>query len=143
MKVLIDLNVFLDVEQQRQPFFHDSAAVLSASLFGSIKALLPPHALTTLFYLVEKHAGTVRAFNAVNWHLKHFTVPTLDHGVLSQAAVAGFTDYEDAVVACMAQREACAWIITRNVNDFKTSPVRAITPTDFLPVLASLQSSTP
>jgi hypothetical protein len=41
MKVLLDLNVLLDVEQNRIPHYHDSAKVLSLARLGEIQAFLP------------------------------------------------------------------------------------------------------
>jgi hypothetical protein len=46
-------------------------------------------------------------------------------------------DFEDAVVAGAAERGACDCIVTRNVADsFLGSPVRILTPEEFLGVLA-------
>jgi len=41
-------------------------------------------------------------------------------------------DYEDALLAHCAKRVKADYIITRNIVDFKNSPVLPITPTDFL-----------
>jgi predicted nucleic acid-binding protein len=41
-------------------------------------------------------------------------------------------DFEDAVIAAVAQREGADYIVTRNTKDFIASPVPAITPEDFL-----------
>ena len=41
-------------------------------------------------------------------------------------------DFEDAVLAAAAQREKAGFIITRNVKDFANSPVRVITPAEFI-----------
>ncbi len=41
-------------------------------------------------------------------------------------------DFEDAVVAVLADVNNCQYIITRNESDFKQSPVPALTPEDFV-----------
>jgi hypothetical protein len=41
-------------------------------------------------------------------------------------------DFEDAVVASVAARQGCDVIVSRNAVDFSASPVRAISPADFL-----------
>jgi hypothetical protein len=46
MRVLLDLNVLLDVVQNRIPHYRDSAKVLSLARIGEIKAALPVHAFT-------------------------------------------------------------------------------------------------
>ena len=42
------------------------------------------------------------------------------------------SDFEDAIIAATALREAADYIITRNTKDFAKSPIPAITPDDFL-----------
>ena len=51
---------------------------------------------------------------------------------LSAARGYGINDFEDALVAAAAVSAGCDCIITRNIKDFAESPVRAISPTDFL-----------
>jgi len=41
-------------------------------------------------------------------------------------------DFEDAVQASIASRSNIDWIITRNIKDFKKSPVKPISPNDFI-----------
>ena len=134
MRALADLNVFLDVEQKREPHFSDSAAVLSAALGGRFEAWMPAHSLTTLHYLVERHVNLSAADAAVDWHFQHFRFPALDETVFRRARLLAIPDFEDAVVAALAE---CTWIISRNWPDFATSPVPAITPKDFIVALAS------
>lgn len=138
MRALIDLNVFLDVEQKRQPHFADSAAVLSAALSGQFEAWMPAHCLTTLHYLIERHDSLATADKAVDWHLLHFRIPALDERVFRRARSLTMTDFEDAVVAASAEAANCAWVVTRNNQDFAASPVPAITPGNFLIVLGAL-----
>jgi hypothetical protein len=46
-----------------------------------------------------------------------------------------FADFEDAVVASVAEAAKSDYVVTRNVSDFTGSPVPALTPTDFLALL--------
>ncbi len=140
MRVLIDLNVLLDVAQVRQPHFADSARVLSAVVRKEFEAWIAAHCLTTLHYLIEKHNGLAAADAAVDWHLKHFRVPALSEAVLNRARLIGMSDFEDAVVAASAEEASCGWIVTRNVSDFALGPVKAITPHDFLGLMKSARS---
>ena len=41
-------------------------------------------------------------------------------------------DFEDAVVCAVAQARDCDSIVTRNLGDFSKSPVRAMSPEEFL-----------
>jgi predicted nucleic acid-binding protein len=135
MKALLDLNVLLDVIQNRQPHYADSAKVLSAARSGEFDALIPFHAVTTIFYLVERAQDTTVTGQTVDWLLKHFDVPEADKNTLLQARKLKMGDFEDAVVASVAARCGCDFIISRNSADFSTSPVKAISPSDFLKLL--------
>ena len=132
MKVLLDLNVLLDVVQNRVPHYHDSAKVLSLARLGGIQAVLPVHAFTTLYYILAKAAGKAKADQTIDWLLAHFEVAVADKAVLRRARQLPLADFEDAVVASLAEAGQCDHVVTRNVSDFAGSPVSALTPTDFL-----------
>lgn len=53
MKVLLDLNVLLDVVQRRLPHYEASARVLSCARRDEIVATNSAHAVTTLFYVLR------------------------------------------------------------------------------------------
>jgi predicted nucleic acid-binding protein len=137
MKALLDLNVLLDVIQNRQPHYADSAKVLSAARSGEFEALIPFHAVTTIFYLVERAQDTATASQTVDWLLQYFNVPTADKSTLVQARSLKLKDFEDGVVASVAVRDKCDFIISRNAVDFSASPVKAISPADFLKILST------
>jgi predicted nucleic acid-binding protein len=132
MKIMIDLNVFLDFFQDRQPYYHASARVLDMALVGQLTGVIPAHAVTTLHYLIAKHAGTRQADETVDWLLDRFEVASCDKAVFLRARLLAFRDFEDAVLAALAEREKCAAVVTRNTADFASSPVSAVTPSEFL-----------
>jgi predicted nucleic acid-binding protein len=132
MKVLLDLNVLLDVVQNRAPHYHDSAKVLTLARLQEIQAVLPVHAFTTLYYILAKAGGKPKAGQTIDWLLARFEVAVADKAVLRRARQLPLDDFEDAVVASLAEAGQCDHIVTRNVPDFASSPVPALTPTDFL-----------
>jgi predicted nucleic acid-binding protein len=134
MKALLDLNVLLDVIQNRQPHYADSAKVLSAARSGDFNVLIPFHAVTTIFYLVERAQDTATANQTVDWLLEHFEVSAVDKATLLHARKLKLKDFEDAVVASIAVRDSCDYIISRNAMDFSASPIKTISPTDFLKI---------
>jgi len=64
-KVLLDLNVILDVLQRRQPFFETSARVLALAEKGVIEGSMSAHSITTLFYLYAKAQSDAEARVAI------------------------------------------------------------------------------
>ena len=132
MTVTVDINVLLDVFQMRQPHYAASAQVLSLVTAGTLTGVCPAHGLTTLYYLVRKHATKADAEAAMDRVLRHFQIGNLEAAGWQKARRLPFTDFEDAVVATVAEATASTFIVTRNTDDFSGSPVPAITPSDFL-----------
>jgi len=130
VKVLLDLNVLLDVVQQRVPHYEASAQVLSCARRGEITAAIPAHAVTTLFYVLRKASGQAVAEATTDWLLQHFEIARIDKTVLEAARALPMSDFEDAVVAASASD--CQFIVTRNVADFTGAPVPVITPSALL-----------
>lgn len=128
----MDINVLLDVFEQRQPHFAESARVVSMVSAGSLTGVVPAHGLTTIYYLVRKHASKPDAEAAVDRVVKHFQIGNLDAAGWHRTRQLPLDDFEDAAVATIAEVTGSAFIVTRNVDDFSGSAVRAITPADFL-----------
>jgi len=129
---MLDLNVLLDVVQRREPFYTASATVLSQAVEGPGLSCLPGHALTTLHYIVAKYADREQANALVDWILAHLEVVPQDRNLFVRARNLRFDDFEDAALASAAEAAGCKVILTRNVADFGTSPVPAVTPEEFL-----------
>ena len=132
MKIMIDLNVLLDVIQKREPHFDASAKILALATKNSVNACFPSHYLTTLHYIIQKHADTNTANKAIDWVLAKLQVQPENEREFLRARSLSMPDFEDAVVAAIAESSQCTTIITRNVTDFTKSPIPAITPEEFL-----------
>jgi predicted nucleic acid-binding protein len=140
MKVTVDLNVLLDVAQNRLPHSHASEEVLHRARLGEFAAVLPGHALTTLHYIIEKYASTEMASQTVDGLLADFAVHPVDKANFQRARELPLKDFEDAVVAVVAEATESDYIVTRNVPDFAGSAVPAITLIEFLERLATIEA---
>ena len=99
MKVLIDLNVLLDVIQRREPHYGPSARLLSLVADQQIEAVIPGHALTTIHYIVARFSDADTANAAIDWILTDFEVVGEGTDVMLRARSLAGDDFEDAVVA--------------------------------------------
>jgi len=138
MKVAIDLNVLLDVVQKRNNY-PSSAAVLEAVVENRVQGFIPAHLVTTLYYLTARYSSREKANLLIEWILTHFEIGVETKQKFLKAISLGFPDFEDAVVAGVARSHRCGFIITRNIKDFRNSPVQAVTPEEF--VIQYLQHS--
>lgn len=132
MRLMLDLNVLLDVVQRREPFYEASASVLSKVVEGEDAGAIPGHIVTTLYYVVRRSSGKEKADGFVEWVLSHLEVVAQEKGQFVRARSLPLSDFEDAVVASAAEAAECDVIISRNVTDFEGSPVQAMTPEEFL-----------
>lgn len=139
MRVLVDLNVLLEVIQRRQPHYPASADVLSRIATGALDAAVAGHAITTIYYVVSRFSGRARADEAVDWLLGELEVAAEGRDLFLRARSLEMEGYEDAVVSAAAEQARCDRVVTRNVDDFQRSPVPAVTP---LELLAELDSRT-
>ena len=136
-RVLVDINVVLDVLLNRRPYVEASAAVWSAIEEGRVDGVLAAHAVTTIHFLGARQYGKGVAGETTDGMLSVFGVAAVDEGVVRAANALGWQDFEDAVTAASAQRAKCAAIITRNTKDFKGSPVPVLTPVEAAAIFAA------
>lgn len=124
MRLLVDINVVLDVVLERAPGVSEGALLFSAIQEGRAEGFLTGHTIPTIHYIVrENRKDRAVADAAVGKLLRIFTVVAAENAELHQALALGFTDFQDAVQAACAVKVNADWIVTRNTRDFKKSPI--------------------
>jgi predicted nucleic acid-binding protein len=131
LKVLIDLNVILDVLQRREPFYDMSARVLAAAETGILEGWVAAHSLTTLFYLLARYQSAEQARVVLTDLMTFLSVAAVDHAVIEQALNLPYRDFEDAVQMMAAVRSGAQYLVTRNVQDYM-GPLPALQPAELL-----------
>jgi hypothetical protein len=132
MQVLIDLNVLLDVIQKREPHYTASGKILGLVAKRKLSGHIPAHALTTIHYIAAKYAGHAKAGQTIDWLLSTLKVTPAGQKEFIRARSLTIPDFEDAVVASLAEAGHCQYIVSRNAVDFKNSRIPAITPEELL-----------
>lgn len=132
MKVLFDTNVLMDVFCRREPHYADSAQVVNLAVQGYIDALVPGHSIDTIHYLCMRFLDRDQADSIVDWLLASFQISAATREIYLRARSLYFADFEDSVVAAMAEADSCDFIVTRNSSDFVLSPVIAVVPAELL-----------
>ena len=135
LKILVDINVILDVLLDRQPHVNASAAIREAIETGTAEGYLAAHAITTLHYLISRGQTTAKTRRTLESLLRIFRIATADDAVIREALQSPATDFEDAVSAACARAAHCDLIVTRDPRGFRFSAVRALTPEAALPLL--------
>ena len=133
--ILVDLNVIVDVVQQRQPFYEESARVVDAVVRGQAVGWLAAHSITTLFYVINRVRNRETAVTAITSLLNVFTVAAVDDQVIRQALAWGWQDFGDAVQMATAVQAQADYLITRNPRDFQSGSLPVVQPAAFLTLL--------
>lgn len=113
-RLLLDLNVVLDVLLDRAPHVEAAAALWALAETRQVHCLVAAHAVTTLHYLAGRSRGQAFADRCVADLLSVFAVAPVDEAVVRRAAALGWPDFEDAVTAMAAEAADCAAIVTRD-----------------------------
>ncbi len=79
-----------------------------------------------------RYTDKERADELVDWLSSRFEVGTAGREEFVRARGLPIADFEDAVVCAVAEVCGCNCIVTRNLGDFIRSPVRALSPEEFL-----------
>ena len=135
MKLLIDINVVLDVILARQPWVGDAARLLAEIEQGTAQGYIAGHTLTTVHYIVAKEKGRQAAATAVTDLLRILDVVPLEAADFHQAVVLGLADFEDAVQAAAGLKVGVDYLVTRNEKDFRGAPLDARPPAVILALL--------
>lgn len=138
-RLLLDVNVVLDVLLERSPHSEHAAALWTLIETGRAAGLLSAHAVTIVHYLVAHEHDRRRARHAIDRLLSVYTVAAVDDAVIRAAVRLGWADFEDAVTAAAAASAGCDALVTRNLRDFKGSPVPVIDAATALALVLSAQ----
>ncbi len=132
MRLLIDANILLDVLQNKEPHVHTSSLIWKMCEVGSIEGYVTSLTVANLIYVMRKELSPEKIEEALSVFKLIFHLTDLTVSDLTDAAGMKWSDFEDAVQSAIAQRIHADCIITRNVRDFRKSPIAAFTPDEYL-----------
>ena len=138
MIALFDTDVVIDLFLDRQPFAEAAALMFSKVEEGVVQGFVSATTITTIYYLATKAIGIKKAKLATQKILSLLDVASVDRAVIEGALEGKYKDFEDGVIAEAARQIQANVIITRNVRDYKTSPVPAHSPAEMLKILKAV-----
>jgi predicted nucleic acid-binding protein len=133
-KILIDVNICLDLLLDRKPFIEDSGHIFELGEKNKINLLLSAVSIDTLFYVIRLASGVAKATETIRALLKITNIAPVTAEIIDKALVANWNDLEDAIQYYTADDAGCTHVITRNKNDFKKADALPViqTPLQFL-----------
>jgi len=132
MKVLVDVNVFLDVLTRRRDWV-SSLQVLHLlrhvpALDGWTSALTVP----VLYFFRRRVFSEAQARADAQTAIRGLQLVPLTPAILDTAASFSLPDFEDNIQLASAQTIQADYLITRNLKDFQPAPLSVLTPEAWL-----------
>ncbi|MDR1088568.1 MAG: PIN domain-containing protein [Coriobacteriales bacterium] len=135
MRVCLDTNVVIDILGKTSDLL-DSYAAFDLSLLHSFEIFVPITSTTDIAYILPRrnYASAQQAKELLVQLLSLVQILDARSVDAEKALSSNMPDYEDALLAFMAQRNSIDLIITRNLKDFEHSPVPAMSPRQFVEI---------
>lgn len=127
-RLLLDVNVVLDVLLARSPHVAGASAVWAQVELGRAEGFVPAHGITTIYYLARRSRDRGFAHRAVSDLLSVFRVAVVDDQVIRGALALRWPDFEDAVCAVSAQSARCGVLVTRDPDGYPGCAVPLLDP---------------
>ena len=131
-RILIDINVLLDVLMNRAEFYEASAEVLTFCVEERISGYISAAAVDTLYFIIRRTKSHLDAINLIKKLRTFLKVVPVNDKIIDLALTSDFEDLEDAIHYYAAIKANIEGIITRNKKDFKTTQIPVLTPDEFL-----------
>lgn len=138
MRVLVDVNIFMDVLQARRDLRSSLETISLLRRRDEHQGYLSALTVPILYYLELRDYADQEARRHIRKIIEGFRIIDLNERLIQ----ASFTenkipDFEDCIQYHSAKAARCQAIITRNTKDFKKIELDVYTPEHFLEVVTS------
>ena len=133
MTILLDTNIILDYIAER-PFSKSETKLIFEMIFSrKINGIIAAHSITNLWYILRKDSTAPERREIINTLLECFEIAEINKTIIQNAINRNnFSDFEDCLQDECAKTYKADYIITRNKDDFTTSLIPTLFPTEFL-----------
>ena len=132
MKIFVDCDVLIDVGFGREPFCLASGQLLDYLENNKNSGFIAWHSIANFFYLTARGDNKQKSKNFIAELCAFLHIVSVSNQDLIIVLELPFSDFEDAMQCAAAMACNADVIVSRNVKDYKTSPIRTVTPEQFL-----------
>lgn len=137
MKILVDTNIIIDALTGREPFRETAEQIVLLAANQIEDMYITASSAIDIYYLIRKHLhDTDHSKSTMSKLYELFHILYVTSGDCHAALTSGVKDYEDAVVSCCASRNRMDYIVTRNIQDYERSKIKAILPDELLKLVS-------
>ena len=133
LALLIDTNIVLDWILKRPPFHENATEIIDLCMRKKVDGYLAAHTVLNIFYITRKDFNVTERRDLSRLLCSRFEIIGIDRRLIIQALDdLNFKDIEDSLQIECAIEKGLDYIITRDINHFKDSNVKSISPYEFL-----------
>ncbi len=130
--MLLGTDVIIDVALDKRPHSDLASEILDRLEHGYRKAFIAWHSVSNFFYMVAPARGERTARDFILELTRFVEVAETGTEAIRYAAALPMTDFENAMQVAAADACGARHIVTRNMKDYRRSPIPAISPRDAL-----------
>ena len=138
MIIYVDTNVIIDLLAKREPFYENAYKLFE--IIANEKNIIgytSVKSITDIYYIMHRYYhDKIRTMRSINNLISLLYVTDNTDIDLLKSFSSQVKDFEDSLIDELSARHSMSYIVTRNIKDYKGSKVQAITPEEFLKVLA-------
>jgi predicted nucleic acid-binding protein len=133
---LLDTNIPLDSFSKREPFKASADKILTACREGKFDGFIAAHSITNIFYILRKDYSADERKDMLRGLCDILGVIGIDYEKLIEALNDdSFDDIEDCLQSECAEAVNADYIVTRDPKGFVNSPIKVVSPEEFLKIL--------
>ena len=142
MKIFVDTNVLIDYLVGREPYFETADKIIQICCDKIVTGFMAAHSVPNLFFILRKDYDHQTRRIMIKSLFDILEVSGIGKNVLLTALERlNFKDFEDCLQDECAVAVNADYIVTRNINDFANSKIKAITPQEFLEIYKKTKGS--
>jgi predicted nucleic acid-binding protein len=134
-RILLDVNVVLDVLEYRDGSVHASMEVIERIEEGTHEGLISAISIDTIAYVLKKRIPPAQIHQLLLQLRLVIGIASVDEAVIDSALDLGWDDLEDAMQYISALRAGCTVLLTRDLKGFRKADrnkLRVMSPEEFL-----------
>jgi predicted nucleic acid-binding protein len=143
MTVLIDTNIVLDIGIPNVQFETEAKDILKRCRDGRVAGFIANHTVPNVFYILRKLYSPQERKAMLFRLCKILKIAAVDHeAVIRTLTNPAIDDIEDSLQIECAKAVNADYIVTRDPDGFKASPIPAVKPADFLKIVDAASRET-
>jgi predicted nucleic acid-binding protein len=140
--VLIDTNIILDIAFPNVLFADTAKEILKKCRMGEVTGFIAAHSIPNIFYILRKQYSVQERKDMLFQLCKIIKVVAIDQSAIVHTLTNIYIDdIEDCLQIECAKTVNADYIVTRNIDDFKASPIPAVMPDAFLKKLDGINKN--